>query len=84
MCRLIYHPAFISPVISSGGVMFGMSELRVLPKRCDAKRKRCCCNLEPDLSKHEYIMYAMPHLHGGASTIFSPRYCKLSAFLLQI
>lgn len=83
ICRLIYHSAFISSVIASGGVMFGMSELRVLPKRCDAKRKRCCFNLEPDLSKHEYIM-PMPHLHGCASTIFLPCDCKLSAFLLQI
>lgn len=64
--------------------MFGMSELRVLPKRTDAKRKRCCFNLEPDLSKHEYIMDAMPHLHGCASTIFLPRDCKVSTFLLQI
>lgn len=64
--------------------MFGMSELRVLPKRTDAKRKRCCFNLEPDLSKHEYIMDAMPHLHGCASTIFLPCDCKVSTFLLQI
>lgn len=64
--------------------MFGMSELRVLPKRCDAKRKRCCFNLEPDLSKHEYIMAATPHLHGCASTIFLLRHCKLGAFLLQM
>lgn len=64
--------------------MFGMSELRVLPKRCDAKRKRRCFNLEPDLSKHEYIMDAMPHIHGCASTIFLQRDCNISAFLLQI
>lgn len=64
--------------------MFGMSELRVVPRRCDAKRKRCCFNLEPDLSKHEYIMDVMPHIHGSASIIILPRDCNISAFLLQI
>lgn len=40
--------------------MFGTWKLCVLPKRCDAKRNRCCLNLEPDLSKHEYIRCSIP------------------------
>lgn len=39
-----------------------VEKLRVLPKRCDAKRNRCCFNLEPDLSKHEYITCSIPRL----------------------
>lgn len=41
--------------------MFGTLKLRVLPKRCDAKRNRCCFNLESDLSKHEYITRNILH-----------------------
>lgn len=55
----IIHPLF-SCVLVSGGVMFGTLKLCVLPKRCDAKRNRCCFNLEPDLSKHAYIMCSIP------------------------
>lgn len=69
--RLIYHSSFIPLVLVSGGVMFGTSKLRVLPRRCDAKKKRCCFNLEPDLRKHEYIRCSIPHRPADALVPFS-------------
>lgn len=72
-CRLISHSSFISLILVSGGVMFGTLKLGVLPKRCDATRNRCCFNLGPDLSKHEYITSSM------SPTVFLQRYCILSA-----
>lgn len=71
ICGLIYHSPFISLVLVSGGVMFGTSKLCVLPKRCDAKRNRCCFNLEPDLSKHEYIMCSIPHPLADVCALYS-------------
>lgn len=76
-CRLIYHSSFISLVLVSGGVMFGTSKLCVLPKRCDAKRNRCCFNLEPDLSKHEYITCSIPHPPADALALYS---CNVSVY----
>lgn len=51
--------------------MFGTSKLCVLPKRCDAKRNRCCFNLEPDLSKHEYITHSSPHRLADVLALYS-------------
>lgn len=51
--------------------MFGTSKLCVLPKRCDAKRNRCCFNLEPDLSKHEYITCSIPHPPADVLKLYS-------------
>lgn len=52
-------------------------KLRVLPKRRDAKRNRCCFNLELDLSKREYITCGSPHpradvraLYAGCDTVY--------------
>lgn len=75
--RLIYYSSFISLVLVSGGVMFGTSKLCVLPKSCDAKRNRCCFNLEPDLSKHEYIIFSIPH--PSARNVFLQCFCILGS-----
>lgn len=55
--------------------MFGTSKLYVLPKRCDAKRNRCCFNLEPDLSKHEYITFSIPHPTADVLALYSYTAC---------
>lgn len=57
--------------------MFGTSKLCVLPKRCDAKKNRCCFNLEPDLSKHEYIRCSIPHLPADVLALYS---CNASVY----
>lgn len=58
--------------------MFGTSKLCVLPKRCDAKRNRCCFNLEPDLSKLEYITFSI-HISPPTRTVFLQCCCILGA-----
>lgn len=57
--------------------MFGTSKLCVLPKRCEAKKNRCCFNLEPDLSKHEYIRRSIPHLPADVLALYS---CNASVY----
>lgn len=73
--RLIYHSSFISRAKVSRGVIFGTSKLCVLPKRCDAKRNRCCFNLEPDLSKHEYITHGIPHPQADMRVLHPYKHC---------